>query len=246
MKQRIDRLVVDRKLAVSTEKAQAMIMAGVVLVNDVPVTKAGTLVDELSEIRLKGDPHPYVGRGGLKLEGAVRGFGVAVEKMVCLDIGSSTGGFTDFMLKAGASRVYAVDVDIQQLDWKLQTDARVKAIELNARFLRMENIGELVDLVTMDASFISLTMLLPVIPQVMKPGGVCLALVKPQFEVGKGRVGNGGIVRDEALQNEAVLKIAAAGREVGLECGGVKESSITGRAGNREFFIMFTKRPDAV
>ena len=171
---------------------------------------------------------------------------VAVENKVCLDVGSSTGGFTDFLLKAGASRVYALDVDIQQLDWKLQTDSRVRAIELNARFLKPESIGELVDIVTIDASFISLTMLLAGILPVMKPGAVCLALVKPQFEVGKGQVGKGGIVTDEGLQQESILKIADAGRAAGLDYAGEKESPITGRGGNREFFIMFIKRPDAV
>jgi len=241
LKKRIDRLMVERGLADSREKAQAMIMAGNVFVDDVSVTKAGAPVDESAGIRLKEAPHPYVSRGGVKLEGAVRTFGVPIENRVCLDIGSSTGGFTHFLLLNGAARVYALDVDIKQLDWKVRNDPRVKPIELNARFLDLEHIGEQVDIVTIDASFISLTMLLPRIPAVMKPGAVCLALVKPQFEVGRGKVGKGGIVRDEELQQESVEKIAGAGRTAGLRFRGQCESPITGREGNREFFLWFER-----
>src|SRR5262249_7730469 len=150
-----------------------------------------------SEIRLKEAPHPYVSRGGLKIEGAVNAFNLSVANSVCLDVGSSTGGFTHYLLLNGAARVYALDVDINQLDWKIRNDPRVRTIEMNARFLKPEAIGEFVDIVTIDASFISLTMLLPQIPATLKPEGVCLALVKPQFEVGRGKVGKGGIVRDE-------------------------------------------------
>ena len=241
MKQRIDRLVVERGFADSREKAQAMIMAGNVLVNDVPVTKPGTTVDSAVEIRLKGAPHPYVSRGGLKLEGAIEAFGISVESRVCLDVGSSTGGFTQYLLMHGASRVYALDVDIQQLDWKVRKDARVRPVELNARFLEPAHVGEPVDIVTIDASFISLTMLLPRIPTVLKEDGICIALVKPQFEVGRGQVGKGGIVRDERLQREAIARIVEAGRSAGLEFVAEKESPITGREGNREFFLLFRK-----
>jgi len=218
-----------------------MIMAGNVLVNESVVTKAGAPVEETVEIRFKEAPHPYVSRGGLKLDGAVRKFGIAIEHRVCLDVGSSTGGFTHFLLLHGAERVYALDVDIDQLDWKLRNDPRVKTIELNARFLEPQHIGELVDIVTVDASFISLTLLLPRIPLVLKPGAVCLALVKPQFEVGKGQVGKGGIVRDEELQKEAVDRIAEAGRAAGLVPLDRCESPITGREGNREFFLLFER-----
>jgi 23S rRNA (cytidine1920-2'-O)/16S rRNA (cytidine1409-2'-O)-methyltransferase len=159
-----------------------------------------------------------------------------------LDIGSSTGGFTHFLLLNGAVRVYAVDVDVSQLDWKVRNDPRVKAIEMNARFLEASHIPEPVDLVTIDASFISLTMLIPRIPAVLKPGGICLALVKPQFEVGRRNVGKGGIVRDERLHTEAIEKVADAGRAAGLEYVECKESTITGREGNREFFVLFRKR----
>ena len=241
LKKRIDRLVVERGLADSREKAQAMIMAGNVLVNEMPVTKPGTSIDDSAAIRLKEPAHPYVSRGGVKLEGAVRAFNVQIDGRVCLDIGSSTGGFTHFLLLNGATRVCALDVDIKQLDWKVRNDPRVRRIELNARFLKPEHVGEPVDIVTIDASFISLTMLLPRIPAVLKPGGLCLALVKPQFEVGRGKVGKGGIVRDEELHRESIEKIAEAGRAAGLKFAGVQESPITGREGNREFFLLFEK-----
>jgi 23S rRNA (cytidine1920-2'-O)/16S rRNA (cytidine1409-2'-O)-methyltransferase len=232
---------VERGLADTREKAQALIMAGNVLVDGQPATKAGMAVSEEASIRLKEPPHPYVSRGGVKLEGAVRFFGLSVDGKVCLDVGSSTGGFTHFLLLHGAARVYAVDVDVNQLDWKIRNDVRVRPIELNARFLEPGHIGEAVDLVTMDASFISLTMLLPGIPAVLKPGGQCVALVKPQFEVGRANVGKGGIVRDPKLQQEAIDKVAEAGRNAGLQFVGSHESPITGREGNREFFVLFKK-----
>jgi 23S rRNA (cytidine1920-2'-O)/16S rRNA (cytidine1409-2'-O)-methyltransferase len=241
VKKRIDKLLVERGLAETREKAQAMIMAGNVLADDRPVTKAGMTVAEDAVVRLKEAPHPYVSRGGLKLEGAVRAFRLDVQDKVCLDIGSSTGGFTHFLLLNGARRVYALDVDVKQLDWKIRNDPRVHPIELNARFLEPSHVGELVDLVTMDASFISLTMLLPRVPAVLKPGGHCVALVKPQFEVGRQRVGKGGIVRDPDLQRDAVDKVADAGRSAGLEFVASEESPITGREGNREFFALFRK-----
>jgi len=239
VKKRIDKLLVERGLAGTREKAQAMIMAGNVLVDEQPVTKAGMTVSEDAIVRLKEAPYPYVSRGGVKLEGAIRSFGLDVQDKVCLDVGSSTGGFTHFLLLSGASRVYALDVDIKQLDWKIRSDPRVRPVELNARFLEPSHIGELVDLVTMDASFISLTMLLPRIPAVLKTGGHCVALVKPQFEVGREHVGKGGIVRDPELQRSAIDKIADAGRSAGMEFVASEESPITGREGNREFFALF-------
>jgi 23S rRNA (cytidine1920-2'-O)/16S rRNA (cytidine1409-2'-O)-methyltransferase len=239
LKKRIDKLLVERGYAETREKAQALIMAGNVLVGEERATKAGMPVPEDADIRLKEAPHPYVSRGGLKLEGAVRASGVDVKGKVCLDVGSSTGGFTHFLLLNGAERVYALDVDVKQLDWKVRNDPRVRAIELNARFLEPESVGEAVDIVTIDASFISLTMILPRIPAVMKTGGDCLALVKPQFEVGRGHVGKGGIVRDARLQEEAVTKVAQAGVSAGLQFTGSCESPITGREGNREFFVFF-------
>jgi len=242
LKKRIDRLLVERGFAETREKAQALIMAGNVLVGEEPATKAGMPVAEDADIRLKEAPHPYVSRGGIKLEGAVRASGVDVSGKICLDVGSSTGGFTHFLLLSGAERVYALDVDVKQLDWKIRNNPKVRTVELNARFLEPAHIGETVDLVTIDASFISLTMLLPRIPAVLKAGGECLALVKPQFEVGREQVGKGGIVRDAKLHEAAVGKVAQAGESVGLHFMGSYESPITGREGNREFFAFFKWR----
>jgi 23S rRNA (cytidine1920-2'-O)/16S rRNA (cytidine1409-2'-O)-methyltransferase len=241
VKKRIDKLLVERGLAETREKAQALVMAGYVLVNGRPASKPGTAVSDDADLQLKRAAHPYVSRGGVKLEGAVHSFGLQVDQKICLDIGSSTGGFTHFLLINGAARVYAIDVDVDQLDWKIRSDPRVRPVEMNARFLDFVHIGELVDLVTIDASFISLELLLPRIPAVMKPGAKCLALVKPQFEVGRGRVGKGGVVRDEVLQQAAVDKAAEAARRAGLQLTGVCESPITGREGNREFFLLLRK-----
>jgi 23S rRNA (cytidine1920-2'-O)/16S rRNA (cytidine1409-2'-O)-methyltransferase len=241
LKVRIDRLLVERGLADTPEKAQAIIMAGSVLVNDAVVTKAGTAVDSASSIRLKQAPHPYVSRGGQKIEGAVETFGLEVEARVCLDVGASTGGFTHFLLLRGAALVYALDVDVQQLDWKVRNDPRVRTIELNARFLEPQHIGEPMDIVTIDASFISLTMLLPRIPAVLKSSGYCLALVKPQFEVKREDVGKGGIVRDESLHRNAIRQARESGEAAGLRFVAECESPIQGREGNREFFVLFQK-----
>jgi 23S rRNA (cytidine1920-2'-O)/16S rRNA (cytidine1409-2'-O)-methyltransferase len=232
---------VERGLAESREKAQALIMAGNVLVDSQPATKAGMSVPDDADVRLKEAPHPYVSRGGVKLEGAVQFFAVQVAGKVCLDIGSSTGGFTHFLLLNGAERVFALDVDVKQLDWKVRNDPRVRTIEMNARFLEPSNIGEMVDLVTIDASFISLNILVPKIPAVMKHGAECLALVKPQFEVGRGQVGKGGIVRDTKLHESAIDKVKAAAEAAGLQFAGALESPITGREGNREFFLYLRK-----
>ena len=241
MKTRLDKLLVERGLAETREKAQALIMAGNVLVNSQPATKPGVGVARDADIHLKEAPYPYVSRGGVKLEGAVRSFGIHIQDKICLDIGSSTGGFTHFLLINSAARVYALDVDVKQLDWKVRNDARVHPIELNARFLELSHIGEKVDLVVIDVSFISLAMLMSRIPAVMKSGGECLALVKPQFEVGREHVGKGGIVRDAKLQQSAVDHVAGATRSAGLEVMGSQESSITGREGNREFFLFLKK-----
>jgi 23S rRNA (cytidine1920-2'-O)/16S rRNA (cytidine1409-2'-O)-methyltransferase len=241
LKKRLDRLLVDRGLADSREKAQALIMAGLVLVTGQPATKAGMAVAEDSEIVLKESGPTYVSRGGLKLEGAAKAFALDVAGRVCVDVGSSTGGFTQFLLRSDAARVYAVDVDVNQLDWRVRQDPRVITVERNARFLEPSDIGEAVDVATIDASFISLTMLLPKISGVLKPGGRCIALVKPQFEVGRDRVGKGGIVRDAADQQAAVRKCIEAGEAAGLRFLDTTESPITGREGNREFFILFEK-----
>jgi 23S rRNA (cytidine1920-2'-O)/16S rRNA (cytidine1409-2'-O)-methyltransferase len=241
VKKRIDKLLVERGLVGSREKAQALIMAGSVLVDNRPATKAGMAIPEEADLRLKETPHPYVSRGGVKLDGALRSFAVDPSGCTCLDVGSSTGGFTHCLLLNGAARVYALDVDINQLDWKIRNDPRVRTIELNARFLEFSHVGELVDLVTIDAAFISLALVLPPLPAIMKAGGRCLALVKPQFEVGRQHVGKGGIVRDENLHRQALEKAAQAGSDSGLEFLGSSESPITGREGNREFFLLLRK-----
>jgi 23S rRNA (cytidine1920-2'-O)/16S rRNA (cytidine1409-2'-O)-methyltransferase len=242
LKKRLDRLLVERGLAETREKAQALIMAGVVLVDDRQAVKAGMSVSEDAPIRLKQSPSPYVSRGGIKLEGAMRHFGLDPRDKTCIDVGSSTGGFTHYLLLNGATRVYAVDVHLQQLDWRLRQDPRVVTVERNARFLEPSDIGEPADMVTMDASFISLELLLPRIPAVLKPHGHCLALVKPQFEVGRERVGKGGIVTDSGDQREAVQKIVRAGEGTGMHFVGSMESPITGREGNREFFVLFERQ----
>ncbi len=216
-------------------------MAGNVLIDEQPAAKSGMAVSEDAKIRLKQAGYPYVSRGGVKLEGAAAAFELRVEGKICVDIGSSTGGFTHFLLLNGAARVYALDVDVKQLDWKIRKDPRVRLIELNARFLDASHIGEAADLVTIDASFISLTIILPRIPAVLKPGGDCLALVKPQFEVGREYVGKGGIVRDVRLQQTAIEKVREAGESAGLSFIASQESPITGREGNREFFVLFKK-----
>jgi 23S rRNA (cytidine1920-2'-O)/16S rRNA (cytidine1409-2'-O)-methyltransferase len=241
MKKRLDRLLVERGLAPTREKAQALVLAGSVLVDERPVTKPGVDIPDDASLRIKKAPYPYVSRGGVKLEGAAQFFGIQVQGKVCLDIGSSTGGFTHYLLINGAERVYALDVDVKQLDWKIRNDPKVRLVEMNARFLEFPHIGELVDLVTIDASFISLALLLPPVPAVMKPGAECLALVKPQFEVGREHVGKGGIVRDAKLHQAAIDRIIVAAQNAGLEFHGAHESPITGREGNREFFLLLRK-----
>jgi len=241
LKRRLDLLVVERGLADSREKAQALIMAGLVLVDDQPATKAGANVADGAVVRLKAGGLAYVSRGGLKIEGAIAHFGLEVRGTICADVGCSTGGFTHYLLLNGATRIYGIDVDVTQLDWRLQSDPRVIKVQRNARFLEFGDIGELVDLVTMDASFISLTMLLAPVSGILKPGGHCLALVKPQFEVGREKVGKGGIVKSERDQVESVEKIMRAGEQLGLGSVGSCESPITGKEGNREFFVLFKK-----
>ena len=240
-KARIDRLLVERGLVETRERARALIMAGDVLVGNRPVTKAGAGVDVEAEVRLRRPPHPYVGRGGVKLHGALDELKIDVTGWISADVGSSTGGFTHCLLLAGARRVYAVDVDTRQLDWKLQSDDRVIPVEGNARYLLPDWIPEAVDLVTIDVSFISVTRILPRVPAVLGDSGRCLVLVKPQFELGPDRVGKGGIVTDPALHSEAVRKIIDAGDPNGLVYRAECPSPITGKEGNREFFVLFDK-----
>ena len=243
---RIDKLLVDRGLAQSRERAQALILAGKVLVNEQKVEKAGVTVAADVAIRVLGDDLAYVSRGGLKLEKALQHWGVDVRGKICLDVGASTGGFTDCLLQHGAARVIAIDTGYGQIDLRLRQDARVRLLEkTNARYLRTEDIGEPVDFVALDVSFISATLVLPAVlhavlgdqnaPAQLTSGIV--VLVKPQFEVGKERVGKGGIVRDTADQQKAVDKVRHKLRELGWANTDVIDSPILGAEGNREFLL---------
>lgn len=236
-KTRLDVLLVERGLAPSRERAQALLLAGNVRVNGKRMDKPGTRLATDAQIEIAGEAQRYSSRGGLKLEGALEDFGVAAQGKTCLDVGSSTGGFTDCLLQHGARRVYAVDVTINQLDWKLQKDPRVVTIEQNARYLKPEDVSEQVDLVTTDVSFISVTKVLPAIAPLAKAGGDLLVLVKPQFELEKQQVGKGGIVHDASLHEKAIANVTAAATAQGLEIIGVRASRITGTEGNQEFFL---------
>ena len=236
MKQRLDRLLVERGLAESREKAQALIMAGEVLVNGQKALKPGHSVDAASAIELTGKP-PYVSRGGVKLAAALDHFSIDVAGLICLDVGSSTGGFTDCLLARGAARVHAVDVGAGQIDWKLRKDPRVMLHEgINARYLRLDDIGETVDLATIDVSFISVTLVLPAIAELLRADGRMVILIKPQFEVGKGQVGKGGIVRRPELHQEACTRVEQAVKNLGFKTG-ISESPILGAEGNKEFLL---------
>lgn len=235
-RQRIDRLLVDRGLAESREKSQALIMAGQVLVNGQKAQKAGQLVPEDALLEVLSRPL-YVSRGGLKLAAALERFAVSPQGKVCLDVGASTGGFTDCLLQAGAARVHAVDVGAGQLDWKLRNDPRVILHEgLNARHLTFDQIGELASVLVCDVSFISVTMILPNAAALLESEGEMIVLVKPQFEVGKGQVGTGGIVRDPALHESACQRVEAAVHSLGYRTE-LMESPVLGAEGNKEFLL---------
>jgi 23S rRNA (cytidine1920-2'-O)/16S rRNA (cytidine1409-2'-O)-methyltransferase len=236
---RLDQLVVNRGLAVSRERARALVLAGQVSVDGQAVTKAGTAVDDASDIALIAPDHPYVGRGGLKLAHALDTFQIPVEERECLDIGASTGGFTDVMLKRGATRVVALDVGHGQLDWTLRNDPRVVVVEgINARQLTLPMLPGPVDLVTIDVSFISLSRILPVVPPLLRARVVVVALVKPQFDAGKAEVRK-GIIRDPAVHERVLDEVVAAGAEVGLTRVAWTPSPVTGQKGNVEFLIHF-------
>jgi 23S rRNA (cytidine1920-2'-O)/16S rRNA (cytidine1409-2'-O)-methyltransferase len=236
---RLDKLMVERGLTPSREKAQALIMAGQVVVGDHTVDKAGKQVSPDAEIRIKGDVLQYVSRGGLKLRKALDEFSVDVSGQVVLDVGASTGGFSDCLLQAGARKVFAVDVGYGQLAWKLQQDPRVVSLEkTNIRNLLPEQLDEVPDLAVIDASFISLAKVLPATSRLVRSEGSIIALIKPQFEVGKGQVGKGGIVRDPAAHDRVIEAVSQTAREMGLEVAGLCESPITGADGNREFLIL--------
>jgi 23S rRNA (cytidine1920-2'-O)/16S rRNA (cytidine1409-2'-O)-methyltransferase len=241
-KERIDVLLVARGLATSRERAQALLLAGHVRVDGAPVTKAGTRVASDARIEVIGESNPYVSRGGLKLAGALDDFGVSPQGKICLDVGSSTGGFTDCLLQRGAAKVYAVDVSIDQLDWKLRQDSRVAPVERNARYLLTEDIADRPTLIAVDVSFISVAKILPALVPVAAPGADLLILIKPQFELEKRDVGKGGIVRDPALHQKAIERVVAAARSDGLEIAGVEPSHVPGAEGNQEFFLR-ARRP---
>jgi hemolysin TlyA family protein len=243
---RLDALVVDRGLAASRERARALILAGDVRVNGQPVTKAGTSVPPDAEVTVTTPDHPYVGRGGLKLAHALDTFDVPVAGRFALDIGASTGGFTDVLLQRGAARVVALDVGHGQLDWKIRSDPRVAVLErVNARQLTAADLPPALtafDIVTIDVSFISLRHILPVVPPLLRPSADVVVLVKPQFEAGRQEVGKGGIVRDAAVQARVVEEIVAAADALGLGRAGSTESPIAGMEGNREFLLHLRPR----
>jgi 23S rRNA (cytidine1920-2'-O)/16S rRNA (cytidine1409-2'-O)-methyltransferase len=241
---RADLAVVDQGLAPSRERARALILAGEVLAGDRPVDKAGELVDIGLELRLRSAPMPYVSRGGLKLAHGLTEFALAAAGKIALDVGASTGGFTDCLLQAGATRVYCVDVGHGQLDWKIASDRRVKVLDrTNIRLAPPDLLPEPVDLIVIDVSFISLRLVLPALPPLARPGADVVALVKPQFEVGRALVGKGGIVRDEEARARALEEVAAAAAALGYAVLGRATSPITGGKGNVEL-LLHLRTPD--
>ncbi len=239
---RIDNLLVEFEFAESIAKANALIMAGVVLVSERRVEKPSQMFLRDAEIRIKGDSNArkYVGRGGVKLEKALVEFQIRVNECVCLDVGASTGGFTDCLLQNGAKKVYTVDAGTNQLDWKIRTDERVVAREnVNARYLKPDDFPVIFDLIVMDVSFISAAKVLPALVPLLKKEGKIIVLIKPQFEVGKTEVEIGGIVRDEAKHSRVIAEINSFAASLGLHVFGVIASPILGANGNREFLAMY-------
>ncbi len=241
-KDRLDTVLVDRGYFQSRERAKAAIMAGVVFINGQRVEKAGTAVSDDCEIFIKEDICPYVGRGGLKLEKALKEFNIDLNEKVCVDIGASTGGFTDCMLQNGAKKVYAIDVGYGQLDYKLRKDPRVVNLErVNIRYLEEGSVEPEVDFISIDVSFISLALVLPIASGLMKSEGELICLVKPQFEAGREQVGKGGIVRDKKVHEEVLEKIIKCGLAEGLNPAGLTYSPLKGAKGNIEYLLYFKK-----
>jgi 23S rRNA (cytidine1920-2'-O)/16S rRNA (cytidine1409-2'-O)-methyltransferase len=236
-KVRLDQLLLDRGLADSLSKAQALILAGEISVDDVRVDKPGTSISDTAKLSILSRTPKFASRGGQKLEGALEDFSINAAKQVCLDIGSSTGGFTDCLLQRGAARVYAVDVNIGQLAWKLQQDERVIKIERNARELRAEEVAELIDLAVIDVSFISAAKVLAPAAAALKQNADLLVLVKPQFELPKLDIAKGGVVTDRDLHAKAVEKVRIAATVAELEILGVTPSRLAGAEGNQEYFL---------
>lgn len=246
-RERIDKLLVERGLAESRTKAQAMVMAGVVLVNEQRVPKPSDQFLPNAQIRIRHADDPtsrYVGRGGLKLEAALREFQIDVRGLVCLDVGASTGGFTDCLLQNGTAKVFAIDVGHNQIDWRLRNDPRVEVREgVNARYLKPEDFPVSFDLAVIDVSFISVIKILPSVVSVLRPQGSMVVLIKPQFEVGRGEVGGGGIVRDAEKRKRVVEQVNQFAAELSLEVRGIIESPITGAEGNVEYLAHYSYHP---
>ncbi len=244
-RERIDKLLVERGLVESRAKAQAMVMAGVVLVDDQRINKPSELIHPNSQVRIKGGDDPtsrYVGRGGLKLEAALREFAIDANGLSCVDIGASTGGYTDCPLQHGARKVVALDVGHNQIDWKLRNDARVEVREgVNARHLQPQDFESSFDLAVMDVSFISATKILPAIVPLLTDAGRLIILIKPQFEVGRGEVGKGGIVRDPEKHARVIEEVNRFANELGWKVVKVIESPIRGAEGNVEFLALYEK-----
>jgi len=242
VRQRLDLLLVGRGLAESPEKAGAMILAGEVEVDGKRADKAGTLFPGKAKIKIISRHQKYVSRGGFKLEGAVKDFAIRPAGRTCLDVGSSHGGFTDCLLQRGAVRVYALDVNVEQLDWKLRQDARVIPVKRNARELAAEDIPELVDLVTIDVSFISVLQVIAPVAKLAKAGATFLVLIKPQFELPRDKVGPGGVVKGKRLQERAVLAVRKSLNSLGLKFLKVRPSRVPGAEGNQEYFLHARKK----
>ena len=247
MKERLDVLMVKRGLAASREKAKAVIMAGDVLVDGQREDKAGTMFADTVDITLKGNPLPYVSRGGLKLEKAMTHFNLMLDGRVCMDVGASTGGFTDCMLQNGAVKVYAVDVGHGQLDWKLRNDERVVCMErTNIRYVVPEDIQERPSFVSIDVSFISLTKVLGPVRELMEKDGELVCLIKPQFEAGREKVGKKGVVRDPAVHEEVICKVMEFAAEIGFELLHLEYSPIKGPEGNIEYLLHVRKAAEPI
>jgi 23S rRNA (cytidine1920-2'-O)/16S rRNA (cytidine1409-2'-O)-methyltransferase len=243
-KERIDKLLVELGLAESRAKAQALVMAGAVLANEQRVDKPSQEFARETKVRIKGETAEkrFVGRGGLKLERALDEFAIDANGFVCLDVGASTGGFTDCLLQRGAKKVVAVDVGFNQIDWKLRTDSRVEVREkVNARFLKPADFTEKFDLIVTDVSFISVTKILPALIDLLSDVGKIIILIKPQFEVGRGEVGKGGIVKDAEKHAKVIAEINRAAEQLNLKNGGTIDSPILGADGNKEFLAIYSK-----
>ncbi len=240
-RKRLDLAIFEKGLVSSRQRARAIIMAGQVLVDNKPVDKAGTYIHPDSKIKINKDDNPYVSRGGLKLEKALHSFKMDIKGLECLDAGASTGGFTDCLIQNGATKVFSVDVGYGQLAWKLRQDSRVVVIErTNIRYMPYEELNQRVDLITIDTSFISLKIVVPAVLKFMKDSTNILALIKPQFEVGKGNVGKGGVVTDKFLHDKVIDELSTYFSKIGLICGAIVKSPILGPKGNKEFIIRLT------